>query len=249
MPLIFMAAVMLGPVRLHAAEQTAGEIVLETKGYIVPAHQVSVSPKVAGQVVELLVVEGQRVRAGDVLARLDPAEYQAALKLAQAELKLAEAEFARSKDGAGKADLVVAQAKVTVAQARVDLARLHLESTVIAAPINGTILTMRADVGTLIDPRGFQIAANVCDLADLRTLEVEAFIRGGDLLKIAKGQRCTMYLEAFPKVTYRGHVARLLPVADRAKGALGVRIRIEVPEGDERLRPELGAIVQFLAKE
>jgi multidrug resistance efflux pump len=237
------------PMALGADEPKPGQVLWEAKGYAVPARQVTVSPKVSGQVVELLIEEGKRVKAGDVLARLDPAEQEAALRLARAEMKLAEAGLAKAKEGAGKADLAVAQAKVEVAQARVALAQRRLECTVVRAPVDGTVLVKRAEVGTLINPKAFNVPASLCDLADLRTMDVEVWVQERDLAKVATGQPCLIRLEAFPKATYRGRVARLLPVADRARGAVGIRVRVEVPAGDERLRPEMGAIVQILAKE
>jgi RND family efflux transporter MFP subunit len=249
MPLALLIAVIWGPMPLGADEPKACQVVLEGKGYVLSACQVTVSPKVSGQVVELLIEEGKRVKAGDVLARLDPAEHEAALRLARAEMKLAEAGLAKAKEGAGKADLAIAQAKVEVAQARVALAQRRLECTVVRAPVNGTVLVKRAEVGTLIDPKAFNVPASLCDLADLRTMDVEVRVEERDLAKVAKGQPCLIRLVAFPKATYRGRVARLLPSADRALGAVGIRVRLEVPAGDERLRPELGAVVQILAKE
>src|SRR5207253_2899473 len=148
-------------------------------------------------------------------------------------------------EGASKADLAVTQAQLKVAQARVAIAQQRLDDTVIRAPGDGTILVKRAEVGTFLDPKGFQVPASLCDLADLRILEVEVWVQERDLAKVAIGQPCAIRLEAFPDSTYRGRVVRLLPVADRAKASVGIRVRVEVPEGDERLRPELGAIAQI----
>jgi RND family efflux transporter MFP subunit len=240
--------VMISSMALLADEPKAGRVVLESKGYVVPASQVTVSPRVAGQVVELLIEEGKRVKAGEVLARLDPREQEAALQLARAELKLAEAELVKAIEAGTKADTLIGRAKVEAAQARVVLAQQHLEDTVIRAPITGTVLTKRAEVGNLISPN-HPVSANLCDLADLRALEVEVSIQERDLGKIAKGQPCQIRLEAFPQTTYRGQVARLLPVADRSKGAVGIRVRVDVPEKDEQLRPEMGAIVTIMTKE
>src|SRR5918994_688529 len=97
--MVISALVALHPVR--ADEPKAGRAVLEVRGHLVPGSQITVSPKVAGQVIELLIEEGQQVKAGDLLARLDAAEYEAVLRLAQARLKLAEAELAKAREGAG----------------------------------------------------------------------------------------------------------------------------------------------------
>jgi RND family efflux transporter MFP subunit len=248
LPLILLMATLFGPAQLGADEARIGKVVVEIKGYIVPASQVTVSPKVAGQVVDMRIEEGKQVKEGDVLARLDPAEHEAALQLARAELNLAEAGLAKAKEGASTADLTIAQAKVKVAQAQVVLAQYRLEGTVIRAPVSGTVLVKRAEVGTRIDPKASQVSASLCDLANLRTLDVEIWAPERDLAKVFPGQSCVIRMEAVPDATYKGHVVRLLPVADRAKGAVGIRVRVDVPAGDNRLRPELAAIVQFVAK-
>ena len=141
----------------------------------------------------------------------------------------------------------MAQAKVEIAKGQVALAQHRLDGAVVRAPIDGVILASRAEVGTRIDPNSARLATSLCDLADLRTMDVVIWVPEKDLARTAKGQSCLIRLEAFPHNTYRGRVLRLLPVADRAKGAVGIRIRLEVPEADTSLRPEMAVIVGLLA--
>ena len=68
------------------------------------------------------------------------------------------------------------------------------------------------------------------------------------LLKIFKSQKCKVIIEALPGVTYKGQVSRIMPIADRAKGAISVRVRLEVPKDDGSLRPDMGVVVAFLGK-
>jgi RND family efflux transporter MFP subunit len=249
LPLLLLMAFALGPMPLGAQKPAAAEVLLELKGYIVPARQVTVSPKVAGQISELLIEEGQRVKAGDVLARLESAEYELAFRLARAELKLAEARLTKAREAAAKADLAIAQAELEIAAAKSTLAQQRLDHTVIRAPVHGTILTRRAEVGSRVDPRAVQGPASLCDVADLQALEIDLWVSEKDMGKVKKGQPCLIRLEAIPGASYRGQVARIVPIADRAKAAVGVRVRLDLPAGDDRLRPELGAIVQIMAKE
>jgi biotin carboxyl carrier protein len=230
-------------------EASQGKTVLKVKGYVVPSRQVTVSPKVSGQISQIFFEEGQQVKAGDILARLDPSEHEATLRVARAKLKLAEAVFAKAKKTGPDSELGVAQAGVEVAQAGVVLVQHRLESTVIRAPISGTVLLKHAEAGSLVSPTGFQLTAKICELADLRSLEVEVSVPENDLARIWKGQACTARLDSFPGAIYRGHVVRLSPSADRARGALPLRVRLDIPAGDDRLRPELAAIVQFRSKE
>jgi HlyD family secretion protein len=245
---LFLLVLLLAPVPLGANDPKPPRVVLEIKGYLVPASQVTVGPKVRGQVVELMFEEGQQVKAGEVLARLDAEEYHGAFRLATAKLSVAEAEWVKAKEGVDKAGIAIARAKLDVAAAEVRIAQHRLDGTTIRAPIAGTVLVKRAELGTMMDPKANQVSSILCEMADLRTIEVELWIPERDVPKVAKGHSCVIRLESIPNTTYRGHISRVLPVADRAKGALGIRVRVEVPAGEMRLRPELSAIVQILAK-
>lgn len=246
--LLLLVATVAGPGPLRADEPKGEWWAFQTKGYIVPVSQVSVSPRVAGEVVELLAEEGKLVKRGDALARLDAAEQKAALKIAQAEQKLAVAELVKAKGSGTAADVAIAEARVAVARARADLAAYRVECTVVRAPVSGTVVAKRAEVGSRVDPRGHLLSATICELVDLRRLDVELSVQERDVPLVFVGQACTIKPEAFPDASYKGRVVRFLPMADRAKGALGVRVRIEVPAGDTRLRPELGAIVRLAKK-
>src|SRR5258708_3983408 len=88
-----LIVVILGPLPLKADAPKPARVVLASKGYVMPASQVTISPKVAGQIVELRFEEGKQVKAGEVLARLDSDEFKGALLVAHARLRLAEAEL------------------------------------------------------------------------------------------------------------------------------------------------------------
>ena len=234
---------------LGAEKPAPGNVLLEIRGYIVPVRQVTVSPKVAGQVLSLSFEEGQKVKEGDVLARLDSAKYEGVLRLERARLKLAEAHVAKAKGGT-RPDFDIAQAEVEVAKARVEIAAHRLDCTTIRAPVSGTVLVKKVEVGSMIDPVGStQVSAGLCDIADLKALDVELSVPERDIALIDKQQKCLVRFPGDPRTTYKGHVSRILPVADRAKACVGIRVRVEVPAGDDRLRPELGVTVQILRKE
>jgi hypothetical protein len=79
-------------------------------------------------------------------------------------------------------------------------------------------------------------------------MEVDLTIQERDFPKIFKGQKCKVFIEAIPGVAYNGHVSRIMPEADRAKGAISARVRLEVPKDDGSLRPDMGVMVSFLKK-
>lgn len=299
-----------------------GAVVLESKGYVIPAHLISVSPiEVGGRVIELFVEEGKRFKAGEVLAVLDQTGYRqevleatglvkaaearaaeltekeqlrdvqkATADLREAESKVrqskldyernlnlpdaaqaksekekAEMEYRAAEQRAAslrsvlemttdrlKAKQAAALADVAAARARLERAKWRLDNCTIRAPIDGTILTKKAELGNLVNPLAFgATSGSICEMADLSDLEVELDITERDVSKIQKGMPCTVRVEAFPGRPYSGVVDRLMPTANRAKGAVPVRVKVTVPKDEEGvyLKPEMGAVVAFLQPE
>jgi multidrug resistance efflux pump len=144
--------------------------------------------------------------------------------------------------------IAAARAEVSQAEAERAKAKWRLDNCVICAPITGTILKKNAEEGNVVNPIAFNGSFSLCELADLSDLEVEVTIQERDIAKVYAGQKCRVRAEAYPDRVYQGAVSRLMPIADRAKGAIPVRVKIDVPPEEEGvyLKPEMGAIVSFL---
>jgi multidrug resistance efflux pump len=154
-----------------------------------------------------------------------------------------------------------ARDRLAQSQADVDKALWRLENCKIKAPIAGTILKKTAEEGNLVNPSAYSngLSASMCDMADLSDLEVDLNIQERDVSGIVVGQPCWIMPEAFQRYEpfkkqyprgYSGYVSRLMPIADRSKGAVPVRVKIEVPkdEAGKYLKPEMSALVTFLQK-
>ena len=232
------------------------DVALENKGYLVPVTQVQVSPRVSGEITEIHFEEGTRVKKGDLLARIEPTPYELDYKRAQALVDAARArlEDARAGDpgqvkkGPRNHRIDELRAELAAAEAECAKAKWLLDGTEIRAPISGTILTKMAEKGNTINPLSFNLKGSLCDVADLSKMEVDLTIQERDFAKIFKAQKCKVSIEALPGVTYKGQVSRVMPIADRAKGAISVRVRLEVPKDDGSLRPDMGVVVAFLGK-
>jgi multidrug efflux system membrane fusion protein len=159
------------PVPVRVAQVQRGDFPLELKalGTVTAASTVNVRSRVAGELVEVLFEEGQKVEAGQLLAVIDPRPYQAALQQAegallqnQAQLKNAEIDLARyqglyAEDSIAKQTLDTQEALVAqyrgnlkVSQAQVASARLDLQYSRIHAPIAGRLGLRGLDVGNLV---------------------------------------------------------------------------------------------------
>jgi multidrug efflux system membrane fusion protein len=171
------------PVLVAQAETRDVPIYLEGLGTVQASATVTVKPMVDGPLVEVRFKEGQDVRAGDVLARIDPRTYQAALDQAVAKKKQDEATLANARLDVGRyaklaataytsaqqfdtARSTVAQleAQVQSDQAQIDSARTQLSYTTIASPIDGRVGFRQVDAGNIVH------AADATGLAVLTTL-------------------------------------------------------------------------------
>lgn len=143
----------------------------------------------------------------------------------------------------------VAKAEVNQFEAELAKSRWRLDNTLIRAPIAGTILKKNAEIGNLVNPIAFNGSFSICEMADLSDLEVELTIQERDIARVFVNQQCRVRTDAFPERIYQGVVSRLMPIADRAKGAIPVRVKVRVPPDEEGvyLKPEMGAIVTLLA--
>ncbi|WEJ19373.1 MdtA/MuxA family multidrug efflux RND transporter periplasmic adaptor subunit [Pseudomonas sp. SD17-1] len=160
-----------GPVPVRVAPATVGDFPLYYKalGTVTATNTVNVRSRVGGELVKINFKEGQRVKAGDLLAEIDPRSYQIALQQAegtlaqnQAQLKNAQIDLERYKglfaeDSIAKQTLdtqaaLVAQYQGTIKtnQAAVGDARLNLDFTRIRAPISGRLGLRQLDVGNLV---------------------------------------------------------------------------------------------------
>jgi hypothetical protein len=88
-------------------------------------------------------------------------------------------------------------------------------------------------------------------MADLSDLEVDLNVQERDISTVFKGQKCKVRTLAYPDRIYDGYVSRLMPIADRAKGAVPVRVKIAIPADEEGvyLKPEMNATVTFLKRD
>lgn len=160
-----------GPVPVRVAPAQQGDFAIELKalGTVTAFNTVSVRSRVDGELVKVLFEEGQRVKAGDLLAVIDPRRYQVALQQAEgalqqnrAQLHNAEIDLKRyrglyAEDSIAKQTLdtqeaLVNQYRGTVKanQAQVDNAKLDLQFTQIRAPIDGRLGLRQVDIGNLI---------------------------------------------------------------------------------------------------
>ena len=256
-------------VRLTAVTLQTGSYsnaVLNASGYVVAQRKAAVASKGTGRLMYLGVVEGDRVKKDQIIARLEDTDIKAQLDQSKANLKLVEADLKDaenfynrqkelySKGLSSQQDFETAEARynrtlatIDVAKAQVLAAEVGMENMLIRAPFDGTVLTKNADVGEIVAPFGASTTsrAAVVTMADMTSLQVEADVSESNIEKILQNQECEIVLDAYPEKSYPGYVAKIVPTADRSKAT--VLVKVGFKEYDSRVLPEMSAKVTFLA--
>jgi HlyD family secretion protein len=179
--------------------------------------------------------------------QLDNARTQ--FEVATAQLESARKRYDLVKIGPRTEQIDYARAQVAQAQAMVDYAQTMLDSTLIRAPVDSTVLERLIEKGEMVSTMNFGgpggVKASVASLADLSDLQVELDINQNDFPKISPRQDCAVTADAYPDRVYKGVVEEIAPQANRQKATIQVKVKILNPDG--YLRPEMNAHVSFLA--
>lgn len=191
--------------------------------------------KVGGVIEKLLVEEGQRVKAGQVLAKIDDARLKLEVARAEANLAKLEQEYRRNKQLYEK-QLVSADAYERLAfeldamRADVDLAKLQLAYTEIRAPFDGIVAQRHIKLGNMIE-----LNAPVFRVTTYDPLIARLYVPERELNKLVVGQTAALRVDAMPDADFQGVVDRVSPVVDAATGTFAVTVAVHDTNG--QLKP------------
>jgi RND family efflux transporter MFP subunit len=253
--------------RIALVTPTQASTVLTASGYIVARSKAEISPKSVGRIAWLNLEEGQRVKKGELVARLESQELEAQKRqyLATKDQIAAQLENAKRDRERAKAlledkigtqqayDTADAQVRSLTAQiASIDQQVRYTEELIknaeIYAPIDGVVTVKKAFLGETVAPQGFggagSAGATFAVIVDLRSLEMEADINEQNLGKLVLGQPAEVTLDAYPDRPYKARLRQIVPTADRQKGS--VKVKVELLEPDARVLPEMSCRVVFL---
>ncbi len=214
--------------------------VLAVNGQVAALQSVNVRSAVSGTLLILLVDEGDLVRAGDVLARIDSIQQAAVVRQATAAQDAglitqakAQASLLRAQSLGRNVSLVAledansalesASQEVDRLTALLDQARIQLSRYTITAPIAGTIMSIAADPGQIVDP-----ASPILTVADLRALMVETDVDEAYATQISQGLKAVLQLVGTNQ-NLAGTVSFVSPQVDVTTGGLAVRISTDLP--------------------
>ena len=238
----------VAPTDLGVSETREVRRELPLTGQLRPIRQAFVRAKVAGEVLEMQVKEGETVKNGQILVRINPAEYQARLDERLATLAGSKATWEnnertrRNNEELLRKNFISQQAydntlanssvaleQVKAAEANVALARKTLDDTILRAPWAGMIAERAAQVGDRA-----AVDMKLLSLVDLARMEIEAAVPASEIPSVAVGQEVAFRVEGFAERSFTGRVARIAPQS--AAGSRSILVYIDMPNTDGTLK-------------
>jgi RND family efflux transporter MFP subunit len=214
------------------ARGTAVQAVYAT-GAVEPVHWAKLAPAVSARLVEILARDGDRVRKGDVLARLEQREACARLSEFEARERFLRADRERFRElfrrnVVSRAALDKAESEHDMALAAVRAARQCISDRTLTAPLEGVVLRQDGEIGEMVGPQDI-----VYVIGDPQPLRITADVDEEDIPLIRVGQEALVQADAFPEETIRSEVAEITPAGDPTEKTY--RVRLSLP-ADARLR-------------
>jgi len=221
---------------------------LPVSGTLQPVNQTTVKAKVSGEIRQVMVREGEAVKAGQVLARLDTADLEAklndrigALEASRAQLALAEKtrtqNHALLKQGfisqnaydSAESNLSVTQGTLKSFEAQVQLARNALRDAVVTAPLSGTMAKRHVQPGEKVN-----FDSPLFTIVDLAKMELQAMVPANDIPEIRSGMAVELSIDGFGDRAFGGLVDRINPMTEA--GTRAILVFVQIPNPDAALK-------------
>tara|TARA_R100001143_G_scaffold63604_1_gene73755 strand:- start:5261 stop:6316 length:1056 start_codon:yes stop_codon:yes gene_type:complete len=207
-------------------------------------QEATVVSKVSGIIQELHVEEGDRVQAGQIIAKIEDDQYRIEADRAKATLDRLQNELQRNKELYDR-NLIAAelyqnaQFEYESQKATYDLAMLNLKNTDVRSPISGVVSERFAKEGNMIGTD--QQLYRVTDFTPLMAI---LHVPEHEMSKIRKNQRTELRADALPNQLFVGHVERISPVVDTETGTF--KVTVYVDQTEDLLRPGMFSRVRIV---
>lgn len=221
--------------------------ILPLSGSLRAVNQAAVKARVAGEVREVLVREGETVKAGQVLIKMDASEYQARVEQAKGALAatrgqvdiatkardnnkalLAKGFISQNAFDNAASQFDIAKANAESAKGAFDVAQKSLGDTVIRAPISGLVSSRTVQPGEKVSADN-----RLLDVVDLNKLEMEAAVPTSDIMNIVLGQEVQVKVDGLPNLL-PGKVVRINPSTQAGSRSILAYIQVDNPRGTLR---------------
>jgi HlyD family secretion protein len=247
--------------RYRSATVKRGDLAqsVSANGTLNPVVLVNVGTQVSGTVFRLHADFNQRVKAGQVLAELDPALLKASeaqslanLSSSEASLRLAITNEERMRqlfalEYVSRQELdqavqtrEVARAQVRLHQAQLERDRTNLRYTVIRSPVSGVVVDRQVNIGQTV-AASFQTPTLFRIAQDLKQMQIDSSVAEADVGSIGIGQTAEFRVDAFPEREFKGTVKQIRLNPTVTSNVVTYNVVVEVANPEELLLPGMTA--------
>ena len=242
---------------------------VEATGVIQPINTVQVRSKASGQIINMPVELGSKVRPGQLLVQVDPRQVRnvydqavAAVAAAEANLKVTKAQLDRN-EALAKAGVITApeletaqlnyanaQAQRASAQTNLENARIALEDATIRAPMAGVVIEKDVSDGQVISSATNTVGGGtlLLQMANLSEVMDSALVSESDIGNVRPGQKASVSVDAYPSRTFEGVVEKIAPQATVQQSVTMFPVLIRLQNGDGALMPGMNSDVGVLVQ-
>jgi RND family efflux transporter MFP subunit len=236
------------PADVAAVEPHALARWLPVSGALQPVNQSTVRSKVSGELRQVMVREGDTVRAGQAIARFDTADLEAkladrmgAMESSRAQLALAEKTRAQNLAllkqnfisqtayDSAESNLSVTQGTLKSNEAQVQLARIALRDASVTAPLSGIVAKRHVQPGEKVP-----FDTPLVTIVDLTEMELQAMVPANDIPELELGMKVTLAIDGFGERRFTGTIDRINPTTEA--GTRAILVFIHIPNADGVLR-------------
>ncbi len=249
------------PVTYTKMEVTRGDItqIVTATGTLNPVVNVQVGSQISGNIQKLFVDFNSPVKAGQVVAQIDPATFQATVLQAEGELASAKAglelaelnakrtEELRARNAAPQATLDQAVASLHQAQAALKVregslarAKVDLNRCTIVSPIDGIVISRSVDVGQTV-AASLQAPVIFTIANDLAKMQIDSNVAEADVGVVELGQSVEFTVDAFPTRVFHGKVVQVRNAPITVQNVVSYDTVISVSNDDLKLKPGMTA--------
>jgi HlyD family secretion protein len=245
-------------------------ITVSATGTVEPAEVVLVKSKASGQIIKMPVQMGSQVKAGDLIAQIDPRDPQsrynqavAAVRAAKANVDVSRAQLDRAEQlykeramTAPEHEQAVlgyanAQSQLATAQTNLEVARIQLADVTIRAPEAGTILDRQVAPGQVIASATNSVSGGttLVTLANLQNIVDSALVTESDIGKVHPGETTSITVDAYPTKVFHGVVDKVSSQAVTIQSVTMFPVIIRLDNTSQLLKPGMNSDVSILVEQ
>lgn len=246
---VIAIAALVGGIAYYAFQQAETRNGKLSASGTIEATEIDISAQTAARILSIGVTEGDVVKKGRLIARLDNSLLMDQVRQARAGVTAAWAAVRETRSEGSKADLAAARAQMSQARAAYSMALTQLSYTKVRSPISGVVLSVPANAGENAAP-----GSTLAVVADLNRVHVHVYIPETQLGRIKLGRQATVVVDSFPGRAFQGEVSAVASEPEFTPANIETKeqrvkmvfeVTVSAPNKDRALKPGMPADVTF----